>query len=210
MAEEKDNGIRERVLDPEKAGADSGLKHITQNDLVNFLNGRSIMVARQVDELCTLYKNTPSAQEGLTKLFNMGVMVGGPDLNFFSSQTVATFTVMQRPEYKDVEERFLRIGAAIKTALGGTEGVGGAPDEQELSKGLTAEINPEIERLMICNPRFMDPLVEMALEKPLDAAMMSRFERDVYKEAVRTSGMDYDTFKKEQDKAAPVIERFIR
>ena len=182
---------------------------LTPRDIVNFLSGRDIMTARQVDAICQSVKENPQHQETVAYKFNelaiydeKALITSGP------VNALATAKVMQRPEFSDVKDHLLKTSRAINAAAQGllqNEDLAEALKDNDYKDAsgrtrLFAQMKPEDATLLVCDPEFMDPLIELKNMKPVDPAQLKKFEDAVDNETRKLMFMEPEEFNQEQQK----------
>lgn len=162
--------------------SESGSKYFSSQDIANFLSGRDVMAARKVDFLCDMAKSSQMVQEGLTKMFNQA----RPSSVFSNSDAAAFLKVIQKPEFKEIKERFEKIGTALSRSME-------ALDEDSYSllearnsfashEKIFVGFDNELSKALVCHKGFMDPLAEISNLPPLNPHTVKSFEKALGKE----------------------------
>lgn len=206
--------IEPEIREINSSGSESGSKYLSSRDIANFLNGRDVLVARDVDQLCAAVKAAPQDQkEGLAKAFGQAAVMK-PRLDINSIGGIALLKTMQKPEFSEIKNIFEKTGSAIRQSLEGLEKENLFDDREaqiSFSEKGQVSFSPKLAEVMLCSPGFMDPIMTLKNMPPPSQEVMDRFGRAVHAEENKMFGMDGAHFEKElQDLGQKISPQFLQ
>ena len=169
----------------------SGSKYLSSRDIANFLNGRDVMAARVVDQLCEMAKADPALSHALKDKFNSGSF-NGDGVDMRGAKSIAFLKVIQRPEFGDIKEHFEKMGTALRKSMDALES-DPLPIRAELDPAtedqLFIKMNSETAQALLCHQGFMDPIAQVANLPPVNPHTIQSFETAMMKEEKKLSLM---------------------
>lgn len=147
------------------------------------------MAARVVDHICEMSKADPELSNALKDKFNSGSFNGG-GADMQRANSIAFLKVIQRPEFRDIKERFEKIGTAMRQSMNALESDPlPIPESASTSESNTPskdqlyiKMNSETAQALLCHRGFMDPLAQMANLPPVNPHTVQSFETAMEKE----------------------------